>query len=107
MRRTRKRGGSATSLPMKYFNSSVMQPVVDAGKDLLKASGDIIRPRIGGKRRVRKTRRIRKTKGGFVPSVMAGFTEAVSKYIVPVALFAGYKLMTRRGKKAKRHTRRR
>jgi hypothetical protein len=103
MRRTHKKGGSATSLPMKYFNSSIVQPVVDAGKDLLKASGDIIRPRIGGKRRVRRTR---KTKGGFVPSVMAGFTEAVSKYIVPVALFAGYKLMTRRGKKAKRHTRR-
>jgi hypothetical protein len=34
---------------------------------------------------------------------MGGFVGAVSKYIVPIALFAGYKLMTRKkGKKGKR-----
>jgi len=60
----------------------------------------------GGKRR--KATRRRKTKGGFVPSVMGNFLEAASKYIVPIALFAGYKLMTRKkSKKSKKQSRRR
>jgi hypothetical protein len=37
---------------------------------------------------------------------MDGFMAAASKYVVPVALFAGYKLMTRKQKKG-RQTRRR
>ncbi len=49
-----------------------------------------------------------KTRGGFMPSIMDGFAAAASKYIVPIALFAGYKLMTRKQKKgSRRHTRRR
>jgi hypothetical protein len=104
----KRKGGSATALPMKYFNVSAQEPDASAGSDLLKAIPPLgIRPRIGGKR---KTRRILKKnhKGGFVPSVMGGFVEATSKYIVPIALFAGYKLITRKGtKKIKQYTRRR
>ena len=101
MRRTyknRRRGGAATVLPLKYFNNTPT-PSAPAGNDLLKAEAPMmVRPRIGGKRR----RPTRKTKGGFVPTIMDGFVAAASKYIVPVALFAGYKLMTKKGKLARR-----
>ena len=110
------RGGQYGPMPLKYFDDSLMESSAPAGRDLLKAIGPLgVRPMIGpvdvrpamgcrgGKRR--KATRRRKTKGGFVPSVMGNFVEAASKYIVPVALFAGYKLMTR--KKSKKQSRRR
>jgi hypothetical protein len=50
----------------------------------------------GGKRRAKKTK---KQRGGFIPTVMEGFCMAASKYITPIALFAGYKFMTRTQKK--------
>ena len=111
----RQRAGQYGPMPLKYFDDSLTAPSAPAGHDLLKAIGPLgVRPMIGpvnvgpatmcskgGKRR--KATRRRKTKGGFVPSVMGNFVQAASKYIVPIALFAGYKLMT---KKSKRHTRR-
>ena len=111
------RAGQYGPMPLKYFDDSLTGPSAPAGHDLLKAVGPLgVRPMIGpvdvgpatmcsrgGKRR--KATRRRKTKGGFVPSVMGNFLEAASKYIVPVALFAGYKLMTR--KKSKKRSRRR
>jgi hypothetical protein len=101
MRKTRRRGGAATAFPLKYFDPSASEPSVSAGRDLLKAIPPIgIRPRIGGSRKSRRV--IKKRKGGFVPSVMGGFISAASKYIVPIALFAGYKMMTRKGKKGSR-----
>ena len=73
-------------------------------------NGSLIRPRIGGGR-AKKSKRTRKQRGkqsrkqrgkqsgkqrgGFVPTIMEGFCMAASKYIVPLALFAGYKWMTR------------
>jgi hypothetical protein len=95
--KTRRRGGAATVFPLKYFDPSAPTPDAAAGRNLLHASGMGIRPKIGGRRR--KTRRAR---GGFVPSVMGGFLASASKYIAPLALFAGYKLMTRKGKKSRR-----
>ena len=110
------RGGQYGPMPLKYFDDSLTGPSAPAGHDLLKAIGPLgVRPMIGpvnvgpatmcsrgGKRR-KATRR--KTKGGFVPSVMGNFVQCASKYIVPIALFAGYKLMTR--KKSKQQSRRR
>ena len=100
MRRDRRnktrKGGAATAFPLKYFNPDTPTPDVAAGRNLLHASGMGIRPKIGGRRR--KTRRMRKAKGGFVPSVMGSFLASASKYIAPLALFAGYKLLTRKGK---------
>jgi hypothetical protein len=104
--KTKRRGGAATAYPLKYFNAHAPEPEASSGRDLLQAIPPIgVRPRIGGSR---KTRRILRKKGGFVPSVMDGFVAAASHYIVPIALFAGYKLMTRKGKKAtRRYTKRR
>ena len=98
----RKRGGAATALPLQYFNpSNSLARNVSAGRDLLEASGRGIRPSLGGRRK-RRSHRSKRRKGGFVPSVMGSFIESASKYIVPLALYAGYKLMTRKGKRGKK-----
>jgi len=52
-----------------------------------------------------RNRKTRKMKGGFVPSVMGNFLFGASKYITPLALFAGYKLYTKT-KNMKRSTKR-
>jgi hypothetical protein len=98
----RKRGGGATVFPLDYYDPSYsMGKNISAGRDLLHASGRGVRPSLGGRRRTKRSHKSRRKRGGFVPSVMGGFVEAASKYIVPLALFAGYKLMTRKGKKGR------
>ncbi len=102
----KRNGGAATVMPLQYYKPDAPIQSAPAGRDLLEAIAPIgVRPKIGGKRRTRKHR---KTSGGFVPSIMEGFVSAASKYLVPIALFAGYKLMTRKGKKGskRRYTRR-
>ena len=47
----------------------------------------------------RKSRKSHKSYGGFVPSVMDGFVTAASQFIVPLALYSGYKLLSRKQKK--------
>lgn len=108
--KSRRRGGS--SFPLQYYNSKAPFVSGPAGTDM-QSYGNIIRPHIpmkggskgglkggskGGSRRKR-------SRGGFVPSVMEGFVALTSKYITPLALFSGYKLMTRKkskkGKKSK------
>jgi hypothetical protein len=99
--RTR-RGGSATSLPGAYFGiAKAGGPPVEAGKDVLGTYGNVIRSALGmsgGKRR-----RVTRKRGGFLPSIMGTFTTGVSKFIAPIALYAGYKLMTRKGKSGNKH----
>jgi hypothetical protein len=105
--KTKRRGGAATVFPAKYFDATAYTPDASRGVDLLGASGMTIRPKIGGRRKTRKVRKSKKTKGGFVPTVMESFVAAASKYIVPIALFSGYKLMTRKGKKGSKRSSRR
>lgn len=120
-RSNRKNGGAATVFPLKYFDPTHKEPSAASGHNLLEAIPPIgVRPKIGGKRsrrnrgskrshrthRNRSSRRTLRKKGGFVPSVMGGFVNAASKYIVPIALFAGYKLLTKKAKKSRRHSRR-
>jgi hypothetical protein len=109
-------GGAATVMPLQYFNPMEKNPSASPGHNLLEAQPPLgIRPKIGGggKRRLlprksyRRNSKNKKTTGGFVPSVMGNFVASASKYIVPLALFAGYKLMTRKAKKTNRRTRRR
>jgi hypothetical protein len=110
--KSRSNGGGATVMPLSYYNPGAYEPAADKGRDLLEAIPPLgIRPKIGGRRshrtRKHRTRRHHKKRGGFMPSVMDGFARAASQYVVPIALFAGYKLMTRKGKKGSRRTRRR
>lgn len=112
MKRTRRSKGGAP-LPLAYFGAApqIGMPVPE-GSDMV--AGSVIRPRIGGgtkhrkqnkrNKKAKRTRRQRgkqrgKQSGGFIPTVMEGFCVAASKYIVPLALFAGYKWMTRSKKK--------
>jgi hypothetical protein len=91
-------------MPLAYFGAApqIGMPVPEGG-DLLIPSGSVIRPRIGGgskrNKKEKKSKRTKKQRGGFVPTIMEGFCMAASKYITPIALFAGYKWMTRTQKK--------
>lgn len=96
-------------MPLKYFNASLTGPDAEAGRNLLGASGLGIRPSIGCTKGGKRTRRQRckrskksRRKGGFTPSIMGNFAQAASKYIVPIALFSGYKLMTKNKSKKRR-----
>ena len=116
MKRRSKRSRGGAPMPLAYFGaaSQIGMPVAE-GKDMLLSSGSIIRPRIGGAhtlhavrtRKQSKTRSKKQSKkqrgkqskkqsGGFIPTIMEGFCMAASKYITPIALFAGYKFMTRK-----------
>ena len=101
--------GGTTVMPLRYYNPTISAPAAGAGHDLLRVSSTEVRPKIGGKRRkLRKTRaKKHKIMGGFVPSVMDGFVAAASQFIVPLALYSGYKLLSRKQKKQGRKTRRR
>lgn len=102
--KTKRRGGAATVFPLKYFDPSAEQPSANAGHDLLKAIPPLgVRPKIGGSRktkRVIRNKSHKRQKGGFVPSIMEGFALSASKYITPLALFVGYKFMTKKNKKS-------
>jgi hypothetical protein len=109
--KTYRRGGGATVMPLKYYDPTASEPAAAPGHNLLTAIPPIgIRQRIGGAHKIHnKYKSYKAKKGGFVPSVMGNFVAAASKYITPIALFAGYKLLTRKGKRVskRRHTRRR
>jgi hypothetical protein len=104
--KSRRRGGS--SFPLQYYNSKAPFVSGPAGTDM-QSYGNIIRPHIpmkgGSKGGLKGGSRRKRSRGGFVPSVMEGFVALTSKYITPLALFSGYKLMTRKkskkGKKSK------
>jgi len=94
MKSRRKRGGSP--LPASYFDIQSKMPSASAGRDVTGYYDSVIRPGLsvkGGRRRKR---------GGFIPSVMEGFSILASKYITPLALFSGYKLMTKKKRRASR-----
>jgi len=94
-----------------YFNATAKEPSASAGVDSFNNIPRSVIPvtnykggrsgctrrgesNKGGSRRSKK-RRTRK-KGGFTPSVMGGLVSAVSKYLVPIAMFSGYKLITKK-----------
>jgi len=101
-RKSRKQGGGP--LPLEYFGVKTGNYSAASGADILDVKGQTIRPHIGGRptKKLRQTRKTRKTRGGFIPSVMEGFAFAANKYIVPLALFAGYKMINKG--KPTRHT---
>ena len=109
-RSRRRKGGAATAFPLSYFNGRAPEASAPAGRNILGASGMGVRPAIGmgigpvvkgggcgcGIRR-----------GGFYPSVMGSFAQSASKYIVPMSLYAGYKMLKKSQEKGtKRSTKR-
>ena len=104
-RQSRRKGGAATAFPLSYFNGKAPEALAPAGRDLLHASGMGVRPAIGpvtkGGSCGCSVRR-----GGFYPSVMGSFTHSASKYIVPMTLYAGYKMLKKSHQKGQRKTKR-
>ncbi len=94
-------------MPMKFFNANAAEPAAWGGRNIQYASGLGIRTAIGGKRKSR-SKHSKRSKGGFYPSVMGSFTDLAGRFITPVALYAGYKLITNRThhKRSKRSTKR-
>jgi len=96
-----KRGGGP--LPLRYFDADAYQSSALAGSDVLGIRGLEVRPKIGGRRASKKTKRstkrarrtTKRTKGGFIPSIMEPFVVGASKYVAPLAAFSGWKLMNR------------
>ena len=97
----KKRGGNQ-ALPLQYFGTAAPVSAGEGG-DRMGISGNMVRPAIGGLRSTKK--RSTRTRGGFYPSVMGNFVAGASKYIVPIALFAGYKLMKKAPTRRKQRTR--
>lgn len=84
------------------------QPAASAGRCMLGSTQDFIRPKIGGRRtmkRKQQKQKKRKQAGGFLPSIGEPFAAAVSKYIAPLALYGIYKFING-SKKTRRSNRR-
>lgn len=103
-----KRGGGP--LPLRYFDPNAYQSSASAGSDILGVSGLEVRPKIGGRRATKRSKRSKQTtrrmKGGFIPSIMEPFIFGCSKYIAPLAALSGWKLINMpTNRKTKRVTR--
>jgi hypothetical protein len=107
-RKSRRRGGAATAFPLSYFNGKAPEACAPAGYDLQRASGLGVRAALGPTGIVKGGGcpcNIRR--GGFYPSVMGSFAQSASKYIAPMAFYAGYKMFkTSQEKSAKRSSKR-
>lgn len=106
--RKRRHGGAATVFPLSYFNGKAPEASAPAGRDLLHASGLGVRPIIGPVSTIKTGGSCgMRSRGGFYPSVMGSFTHSASKYIVPMTLYAGYKMLKKSQQKGERRTRKR
>jgi hypothetical protein len=85
------KGGGSVGQSLKYVDPAAPERSASAGEDLLKESGLIARPAIGGG--TRKGRR-----GGFYPSVMTGVVNA-GVVLAPLTAMAARKLFTRKHRK--------
>ena len=90
----RKKGG----FPGKYFGMGGVDPSATTQKDMSLPDSTTIRAAIPVQTKGGCGCLFRK-KGGFVPSIMEPAVMGIKKFIVPAALFAGYKLIN--GKPAK------
>lgn len=93
----RKRGG----FPGKYYGMPGVDPSAAQQKDTQLSNNYTIRTAIPEQTKGGCGCLFPKKKGGFVPSIMEPAVMGIKKFIVPAALFAGYKLIN--GKPAKSH----
>lgn len=110
-RRTRRsrrqsKGGAATVFPLSYYSGQAPEASAPAGRDLLHASGMGVRPVIGPVTKGGSCGCGIRRQGGFYPSVMGSFAHSASKYIVPMTLYAGYKMLKKSQQHPQRNNRR-
>jgi len=102
---------STFGMPPAYVGAPLVQPSADAGTCILTPTATMIRPKIGGSRKVRgkkaqrKHRKSRRQRAGFLPSIGEPFAAAAGKYVAPIALYGLYKFLDK--KKGRKQTRRR
>jgi hypothetical protein len=105
-RRTRRkqRGGEALPMPAPYLGKvpGMVQPNATPGQDLAQPNPETntvrpFLPKMGG---------TRYRKGGFVPSIMEPFAASAAQYAAPMALYAGYKMLTNKSRRSKSARRR-
>lgn len=91
--RRKQKGGETLPMPAPYLGkiSGMVQPNAPTGQNLALPNlktGTVrpFLPTMGGNRR----------KGGFVPSIMEPFAKSAAQYATPMAIYAGYKLLTRK-----------
>jgi len=106
---------STFGMPPAYVGAPLAQPSADAGTCILTPTATMIRPKIGGSRRKSKgkkaqrkrkgSRKSRRQRAGFLPSIGEPFAAAAGKYVAPIALYGLYKFLD--GKKGRNQTRRR
>lgn len=84
------KGGGSVGQSLKYVDPSAPERSASAGSDLLKESGLIARPAIGG-----GGCGTRKRKGGFYPSVMKGVVNA-GVVLAPLTAVAARRLFSRK-----------
>lgn len=97
-RSRRQRGAGASGAPLSYVNNNYREPSASAGSDIQISEPGLARPVLnptGGRRRNRRTQRSRKQRrgrGGFYPSVMGNFIGNASR-LAPVAAITGYRMI--------------
>ena len=96
----RKRGG----FPGKYYGMEGVDPSAATQKDMPLPGTTNIRAAIPVQTKGGCGCLFRK-KGGFVPSIMEPAVMGIKKFIVPAALFAGYKLINSKPAKSHRKSR--
>ena len=85
-----------TPMPASYLGKipGMIQPDARAGQDMALPNERTVRPSLP------------EIRGGFNPSVMEPFARSAAQYVTPLALYSGYKLLSRT-KKGSRRTRNR
>ena len=110
MAKTRKQKGSA--MPLSYLNPNYVEPSASTGTNVSGAEPGLARASLnltGGRRSRSKTVKGGKcgcTKGGFYPSVMSNFVANAAR-LIPVTLFATYRMFKNTKTKTKTRKQRR
>jgi hypothetical protein len=106
-RSMKKRGGGPSSQPLSFVQPSYKEPSASTGQDILYTSSNIVvRPPIGVKNGgFVKIGGSRKSKGGFVPSIMKGVVDG-GVIMAPIAFSSAYRLVNNKSQSRKKRTRR-
>jgi hypothetical protein len=97
----RKKGG----FPGKYFGMAGVDPSAATQKDMSLPGATYVREAIPATPMKGGCGCLFRKKGGFVPSIMEPAVMGIKKFIVPAALFAGYKLINSKPAKSHRKSR--
>jgi hypothetical protein len=81
-------------MPLSYVNPSHREPSAYASSGRVISEPGLARPSLNltGGKRTRHTRRTRRRRGGFHPSVMGNFVQNASR-LIPAVTLSGYRMI--------------